>query len=165
MEPKTVRRDDGRLPARHIDSPKPLNALLAGTIVLTLDGALPVEALCPGDRVITRDSGTAVLRAARFSRRRVGLVALTASVFGKGRPDGELRLPAEQEILLRDWRAAALFGASRALVPVSRLVDGTHVRHIGHHEVGLLELSFDAPHVIYAGGLELASSGKVSIPA
>ncbi len=35
--------------------------ILSGTRVLTLDGELPVQFLCPGDRIITR-SGARVLR-------------------------------------------------------------------------------------------------------
>lgn len=38
--------------------------LAAGTIVLTMDGALPVETLAPGDRIITR-AGARVLRLIR----------------------------------------------------------------------------------------------------
>lgn len=37
------------------------SGLPEGTIVLTLDGALPVEFLCPGDRIVTR-AGMRVLR-------------------------------------------------------------------------------------------------------
>ncbi len=35
--------------------------LTAGTVVLTMDGAMPVEFLCSGDRIITR-AGMRVLR-------------------------------------------------------------------------------------------------------
>lgn len=163
MEQKTVPRDDGTCPARHIGSadaenaPLAGNALLAGTIVLTLEGALPVEYLSPGDRIITRDSGMAVLGSIRRNRQRTRLVAVSAQSFGKGHPEGDILLPARHEILVRDWRAQALFGVSRALVPVDRLADGEHVRLVGTRDVDLVELGFDAPHILYAGGLELAS--------
>jgi len=44
------------------EAPLDLTGLAAGTIIYTLDGALPVEYLGPGDRIITR-AGMRVLRA------------------------------------------------------------------------------------------------------
>ncbi|SDI91295.1 Hint domain-containing protein [Alloyangia pacifica] len=168
MEPKTVRRDDGGLPARQIDSVHGdgpvLNALVAGTRVLTLEGALPVEYLSPGDRVITRDGGVATLTCAQRLKRRLPLVAIRAGSLGNARPEGEALLPAAQQILLRDWRASALFGASQALVPLDRLTDGYFVRAAGCHSVQLVALSFTAAHIIYCDGLELASARPVIPP-
>lgn len=161
MEPKTVRRATGQNgPARHIDSDDKINALVAGTSVLTLDGALPVEFINQGDRVITRDSGIAIVRDVRRTRLRVPAVAVKAGSLGNTRPDRDAMLPAGQEILIRDWRAQALFGASRALVPASRLVDGEFVRDLGPVMLDLVELVFDAPHIVYADGLEVAASVK-----
>ncbi|MBN9889946.1 Hint domain-containing protein [Salipiger abyssi] len=167
MEPKTVRRGEtpGGATARHIESSHPLNALVAGTVVLTLDGAIPAEFLCPGDRVITRDSGTAILHALRRSRIRTKLVAIRAGTLGNSRPGSDAVLPARQEILVRDWRAEALFGANRALVPAERLADGEFIREIGTREVDLVELRFDAPHILYADGLELASAAPEPVGA
>lgn len=165
MEPKTVRRDRGGLSARHIESPQADNRLVAGTTVLTLDGALPVEFLSPGDRVITRDSGTATLRTVERAATMLPLIAIRAGTLGKARPEGDIRLPEWQEVLVRDWRAAALFGASSALVPALRLVDGTYIRALGPVEVETLRLVFDAPHILYAEGLELASGQVAMSPA
>ncbi|MEC9104151.1 MAG: Hint domain-containing protein, partial [Pseudomonadota bacterium] len=39
--------------------------IAAGTKVMTLDGEMPVEFLTAGDRVITRDTGMAVLKNVR----------------------------------------------------------------------------------------------------
>ncbi|MBY6004086.1 Hint domain-containing protein [Salipiger bermudensis] len=162
MEPKTVRRDGtaggATVPARHIVASQTLNALVAGTVVLTLEGAIPVEYLSPGDRVITRDSGTATLTAIHRRTERVKLVAIRAGTLGNSRPDSDAVLPATQEILVRDWRAKALFGADRALVPAERLADGEFIRVIGTREIALIELCFDAPHILYGDGLELAAA-------
>lgn len=167
MQPNTNRCAGGTGPrtARHIRVPQLLNALVAGSVVRALDGALPVEYLAPGDRVITRDSGTAMLTGLRRDTRRTGLVAIRAGTLGRCRPDRDTVLPAGQEVLLRDWRARLLFGANRALVPAERLVDGVFVRKIGMRDVALFELRFDAPHILYADGLELASGPPVAGPA
>ncbi|MBE9635636.1 Hint domain-containing protein [Salipiger mangrovisoli] len=168
MEPKTVRRDDGTLPARQIDTCRcgslALNALVAGTLVLTLDGALPVEVLAPGDRMITRDSGVATLTCVQQGVRTLPLVAIRAGSLGTARPESDALFPAAQQILLRDWRASALFGAHQVLVPLERLLDGYFVRDAGRQPVRLFSLSFAAPHIFYGGGLELAAATPVSRP-
>ena len=136
-------------------------------MIATMSGERPVQTLMEGDRVITRDSGTAVLRGIRRRKARAKLVAIRAGTLGSARPDSDAMVPAGQEILVRDWRAKALFGASRALVPAERLADGEFIRVIGTREVELLELQFDAPHILYADGLELASArsrAPLSVP-
>ena len=57
---------------------------------------------------------------------------------GVGKPADDVLVAADQPILIRDWRAKALFG--------------------------LFALHFDAPAVIFAGGLELACQPAL-IPA
>ncbi len=120
----------------HIETPQPRQAttslpqfgIAEGTTVLTLDGVLPVEFLTPGDRIVTRGA-IRRLKAVEMSLvRDVRLVRVAANVFGTGRPDAPVRLVPGQPILLRDWRAQALYGQHQALVAVSRLSDGEYVR-------------------------------------
>mgnify|MGYP006301739201 CR=1 FL=1 len=145
-------------PARHVDPHAAQNALIAGTVVLTLDGALPAEFIHEGDRVITRDSGMALVRLVRRRRAAIRAIGIRAGSLGNARPDRDVTLPGAQEILIRDWRADALFGASQALVPAARLIDGEFVRDLGEQIVDVVELVFDAPHILYADGLEVASA-------
>ncbi|MFW2587600.1 Hint domain-containing protein [Sagittula sp. SSi028] len=155
----------GGLPARHLAPDQALNALPLGTNILTLDGVLPVEYLTPGDRVITRTSGAAKLVGLRPFRRVTATVGIAAGTLGNQRPEQDAVLCAAQEILVRDWRASALFGASQALVPVARLIDGTFVRALGLQELKLFELVFEHPQIVYADGLELASGAIARAPA
>jgi len=138
----------------------------AGTTVFALDGSLPAEALFPGDRIITRDGGARTLRAVLCHRLPEGapLIQITRDALG-GKPDQTLLLPPDQPILIRDWRARALFGARTALVPVRRLVDGQMIRAVRSTGLSLLALQFDRPHVIYAGGLELLSADPAPVAA
>ena len=165
MALQTFAAERAALPARHVSPETARNALATGTIVLTLDGAIPVEFINEGDRVITRDSGMAVVRHVRRSRARVNAVSVKAGSLGNTRPDRDAVLPASQELLIRDWRAEALFGASQALVPVSRLVDGEFIRDLGEQEIALVELVFDTPHILYADGLEVASAAPQTVDA
>lgn len=142
----------------------PAPGLLLGTAVLTLDGELPVEFLTPGDRIVTR-SGARRLRGLGVERlARADLVRIGAGALGHDRPEAELVLGAGQPVLVRGWRAKALFGAAQALVPVARLVDGSYVRREARREAILFTLEFDRDEVIYAGGLELGCPA-VTVPA
>jgi hypothetical protein len=141
-------------------------ALPAGCTVLTLDGALPVEHLYPGDRLITRHGARAlagidqvVLPAG------TAIVEIAQNALG-GRPERDLWLPAGQRILLRDWRARALYGQAQACVPAGQLVDGEYLRlAVLEQDVTGFALRFGRPEIMYADGLELASADALNVPA
>lgn len=134
-------------------------ALPPGTEILTLAGALPVEALYPGDRVITRDAGARTL--VRIARHPVPddvrFVLVRKDALG-GKPSRDLLLPADHRIFLRDWRAQALFGTPAARVPVARLVDGEFICWTEARPDALLTLHLVHEHVLYADGLEVMSA-------
>jgi len=134
-----------------------LKGLTAGTTILTLDGELPVEHLSPGDKVITRDSGVAVLRGLRMVEVHVAPITIKAGSLGYARPDRDILVAPDAPIHIRDWRAEALFGAKAATVPAKRLVDGEFVAEVEMRRMVLWELDFDRPHIVYADGLEVAS--------
>jgi hypothetical protein len=129
----------------------------AGTVVMTADGALPVEYLGPGDRVVTR-AGMARVACVRVTAGVCDVVRIAASALGHGRPEDAVVLAAGQPVLLRDWRARALYGAAQAVVPAGRLADGALVRR-DRAEVRLYEVVLDLPGVMQAGGMEIACDG------
>ncbi|MEI2805115.1 Hint domain-containing protein [Albidovulum sp.] len=129
--------------------------IAAGTVILTLDGALPVDFIEAGDRIITRD-GMRIVRAVTVHRYSGPAIRIAAGALGHERPEQDLILPAETPILIRDWRAEALFGAREVVVPVERLADGESVAPVAVLSLRLYELRFDSPQVIYAEGLEIA---------
>jgi hypothetical protein len=130
--------------------------LCAGTQVLTLAGALPVEYLCPGDRIVTRDGARSLrdvhVRVIHDAR----MICVSASALGIEQPEDDLLLTPDQPILIRDWRARALKGADQAMVPAGNLLDGEYIYATTVPEQRLFVLEFATAAVIYAGGLELA---------
>ena len=131
------------------------SGLPAGTVVLTAEGELPVEHLMAGDRVITRTSGMAVLRAVEVSEGAVAMVRIMAGSLGHTRPDRDMRLGPDTPVHIRDWRAQALFGTPTAMIPAARLVDGEFVAVEAAAPVRLYRLVFDRAQVVYADGLEV----------
>ena len=134
----------------------PAGGLAAGTRVMTMDGELPVEYLTPGDRILTR-AGARNLRSIKFRvDRDVDMVRIAAGTIGHDRPLSDTLVPLHQMLLIRDWRAQALYGAQQALVAAGRLADGRVIKVETMAEVRLFTLEFDSDVVIYAGGLEIA---------
>ncbi|MBA4326444.1 MAG: hypothetical protein C0426_15830 [Rhodobacter sp.] len=125
-------------------------------MVRTLDGVLPVEYLTPGDRIVTRSGARRLTSVSVQSRKVVDLVRIRASTIGHDRPEQDLLVSPGQPILIRDWRAKAIFGVPVAAIPASRLADGEFVCMETHAQVRLFTLRFDEDEVIYAEGLELA---------
>jgi hypothetical protein len=171
MKPKMVRdaqhdqapvtvllRDATEAPSR------PAAGIAAGSTILTLDGEMPVEFLSVGDRIITRDSGIATLKAITPIKSDAAY-RIKASVLGHDRPQSDLLVAAGQRILLRDWRAKALYGVAEALVPVERLADGESISRETGRSTAFFALEFDAPHILYVDGVELASAEPALIDA
>ena len=133
------------------------DGILRGTIVLTLKGEMPVEQLMPGDKVITRDSGVATVTAIESLKTIVQTVKIKAGSLGQTRPEDDVVIPAEQDILVRDWRARSLFGLDQAVVPAGKLIDDEYIVDNGLQDALLFQICFDQPHVFYAGGVEVQS--------
>ncbi len=130
-----------------------------GTFVLTQKGDMPVELITPGDKIVTRDAGLATVRSVHSFAWLGRAVCIAAGSLGDTRPEQNLTLPETQPVLIRDWRARAIFGRFRAMVPARDLIDGEFIRDVGLRPMVLHHLRFDTPHVLYAGGLELSSDG------
>lgn len=140
---------------RQIATPTTAMGLAFGSTVLTAQGERAVETLAPGDRIITRD-GIRRLSAAITDELTGTVIRVAASALGHDRPDADVRLAPGQLLLLRDWRAQALYGTPTALVPVSRLVDGEYISTEDAATIQVVTLCFDSPCVIYVHGLEIA---------
>lgn len=157
MKPKTV----GRVGGSSTDTPKESAGLPSDSYILTLDGERLVSELTVGDRVITRDSGVARVTSVRSRKLRARAVRILAGSLGHTRPERDVLLPAGQPVLIRDWRATAVFSSvGAAMVDAGRLVDGEFITEAGEREMTLYELSFERPHILYVDGLELASDAS-----
>lgn len=128
--------------------------MAAGTRIRTLDGVLPVEFLQPGDRIVTRSGARRLVAVSVRQSRALDVVRVKASTLGHDRPEADLLVGPGQPIVVRDWRARALYGAEVAAVPCSRLADGEFVVH-ETRALRLYTLRFAEDEVIWAEGVEL----------
>ena len=155
MKPNTVGRETGtampplRIEIAHV-------GLVSGTLLLTADGEIPVEYLSPGDKIITRNAGMVPLTAIQSYRTTDEAVKIAAGSLGDTKPTHHVIIPAAQLVLVRDWRARAMRGAAQAVMPAGCLIDDEFITSLGPREMTLVRLGFEAPHVVYADGLELS---------
>ncbi len=131
---------------------------VAGTLIETTRGRVPVEALLPGDMVLTHDNGPQPLRwvgrrvvAAKgdFAPIHIGANALGAHE--------ALLVSPQHRILIRDPLAELLFEDAEVLVAAKDLVDGVHVRALEGGKVEYVHILFDAHQVVFSQGLATES--------
>ncbi|MEX1236427.1 MAG: Hint domain-containing protein [Roseovarius sp.] len=131
---------------------------VAGTMIRIPGGQKPVEALVPGDLVITRDEGAQPLR--WIGTRRIAAtgdfapIHIDAGTFGA---HGALALSPLHRVLIRDSLAELLFGEGEVLVAARDLVNGTSVRRVPGGEVEYVHILFDRHQVVFSEGLETES--------
>ncbi|MCC5988722.1 MAG: Hint domain-containing protein [Pararhodobacter sp.] len=136
----------------------------AGTQIRTDRGEVAVEQLAAGDMVLTRNGGLQALRAIGVTiARDIEVVRLAPGALGRPPGARELVLPAQQQIILRDWRAKALFERDALPTPAGALAGEAQVQREKLSELMLFQLHFDSPQVIWANGLELAST-RIAAP-
>lgn len=138
-----------------------------GTLIDTAAGPRPVEALRPGDKVLTRDAGPQELLwigSRRMSGARLYAlphlrpVRLRAGASGLMRPEADLLLSPQHRLLIRGPAARALFNETEVLVQALDLVNGISVRvETRLPEVTYLHLLFEHHQVIWANGVETDS--------
>jgi hypothetical protein len=127
---------------------------VAGTLILTVDGEMPVEALQPGDLVMTQDDGPQPLR--WIGRRTVAAqdkfapIMIRADTFGK---HSDVMVSPLHRVLVRDSLAELLFGEAEVLVAAKDLVNDRSVTRRVGGDVTYVHLMFDRHQVVFTEGL------------
>lgn len=132
-----------------------LTGITAGMPVLTLDGELPVQYLCAGDRIVTRAGARILREITTMVLRDAAMIRVRADALGGERPGRDILLTPVQPVVVRGQVAIDLLGVNSAVVPAGLLVNATSITQITVAETRLFTLRFDREEVIYAGSLEL----------
>ena len=133
-----------------------------GTLITTLKGEKPVEALSAGDRVVTRDNGLQTVR--RVSRREYDFgqlalvphlqpVLVSAGAMGQGLPERDMLVSPNLRLLAAGDRLPFGAGADRGLVAVKNLTDSRLIRTCSVLGVRYVHVMFDRHEVILANGV------------
>ncbi|WP_439141471.1 Hint domain-containing protein [Planktotalea sp.] len=131
---------------------------VAGTLIETKLGKMPVEVLEAGDMILTRDQGYQPLR--WIGQRDVAAVGAMAPVEIAANTFGEhsvLRVSPLHRILLQNEMAELLFGETEVLVAAKELVNDKSVRIREGGDVTYVHLLFDQHQIVVSNGLESES--------
>lgn len=152
-------------------SPPAIPCFVAGTLIRTDRGEVPVERIRPGDRLQTLDNGLQpVAWAGQRSVCGLGSMApvrIDANVMGNRR---RLLVSAQHRMLCRNWHAELMTGEPETFARAAHLVNGRTIRRVRrpmityvhllceHHEVILAE---GAPtETLFPGGMALSAFGR-----
>jgi Ca2+-binding RTX toxin-like protein len=134
-----------------------------GTLIATARGDVPVEALVPGDLVLTRDNGLQPLR--WVGRRDLSLLDLMAdpnlqpvriepdALDGAG-PDRPMLVSPQHRLLVEGARAELLFGEAEVLVAAKHLLGQAGVsRVLPTDGISYIHILFDQHEIVQSDGI------------
>lgn len=128
-----------------------LGLCMAETLIATAQGEMPVTALQPGDKVLTRDNGLqAIRRVETLTPDSPAAVLIAKGALGKGMPYRDITLCADQRVLVTGEMAAMLFDTTEAVVPARHLIGLTGVSHA--RAQAMVNLAFDHDEVVLVNG-------------
>ena len=137
---------------------------VCGTVISTDLGGVPVEFLKVGDLVLTRENGPQVIRwigsrkmSGAFATRHKP-ICVNAGALGNGLPKRDLLVSPQHRVLLRDWRAEVMFGASEVLIAAKHLVNDSNIRVTTDlEEFEYFHILFDSHQTIFSEDLPTES--------
>ena len=125
----------------------------AGTLIDTASGPRQIEALRPGDLVVSADHGLQPLRwigkRAVPGRGDLAPIRIKAGALGNAR---DLTVSPQHRMLLQGWQAELYFGVPQVLVAARHLVNDSTIRRCPQTRITYVHLAFDRHEVIYAEG-------------
>ncbi len=149
--------------ARHGVTRLSLTGLTVGTPIMTSRGECPVEELCPGDQLMTKDAGARPLLATSHhdislaSQAELAPIHFEPGSIAPDFPAAPLYLDPMQLLVIRHDMFQLCFERREVLVTAGDLGPFAGGRQItGTHDVSLIYLTLDAPHLVYSENLILA---------
>ncbi|SLN62098.1 hypothetical protein TRL7639_03465 [Falsiruegeria litorea R37] len=132
---------------------------VAGTLIDTVDGPIPVEELRPGDLVLTRDHGPQPLRwIGKTERIATGNDAPILFARGALGDHDAVAVSPNHRVLLTTALSEMMFGSSEVLVQAKHLINDRSIRRCADGEpITYVHLLFDRHEVVRGNGLESES--------
>lgn len=151
----------GRIRFSEMESVDPVICFTPGVLVATRRGRVPVEALRPGDMVVTRDNGLQEL--AWTGRRDLGLADLLAApehapirirrgALGKDYPDRDLIVSPQHRILMQGHVAELYFHEPEVLAAALHLVGRPGVARLRPKAASYIHVMFEQHEILSTNG-------------
>ncbi|MFW8637512.1 Hint domain-containing protein [Cribrihabitans pelagius] len=149
-----------RAPARRALAQSASAAFTRGTrITLATGEQRPIEALRPGDRILTRDDGVQPLRwSGQSTLRATGSLAPILIRKGALNNDRDLIVSPAHRLMVYQRRDLLGTGAPEILIRARDLVNGHAVVTLDGGFVDYVQILFDRHHIVYAEGIAAEST-------
>ena len=137
---------------------------VGGTMIEIPSGEAPIEHLFVGDAIVTRDNGIQTI--SWIGKRTMSMdinprhipIRISANALGNGLPKRDLLVSPQHRILVTDWRAELMFGASEVLVAAKHLVNDTDIRVATDlDEFEYYHILFESHQTVFSEGLPTES--------
>jgi len=163
MDPAGNTSPSSNVTAPTIDVP----CFVHGTLIATEHGQRPIEDLCPGDLVLTRDHGLQPVRwigsrrldaASLQGKNDLRPIRIRANAIGPSLPSKDLLVSPQHRILVRSKIAQRMFGTIEVLVAAKQLLplDGVEIAD-DLVDVEYFHLLFDQHEILFSNGAETES--------
>ena len=132
-----------------------------GTLIATPKGEVPVEALQPGDKIITRDNGIQEIRwfgakhldwAALCANPHLKPVRIRRGSLGNGLPEQDMLVSPNHRMLVANDRTALYFEEHEVLVAAKHLVGAEGIHGVDSAGATYIHFMFDRHEVVLANG-------------
>ncbi|MFP7673517.1 Hint domain-containing protein [Marivita sp. S0852] len=131
---------------------------LAGVLIETPTGPVPVDSLQIGDKVITLDDGPQPIRwIGKSLVCALGTMAPVKIRKGYLGAQRDLYLSPNHRVLLRSSKAELYFGEAEVLVPAKALVDDRYVCRTAMRKAAYYHLLLDRHHMVISDGIATES--------
>ena len=148
------------------NTPEPANTAVTpcftpGTMIETVRGQQPVEALHVGDRILTRDNGLQPIRwvgSKHFSGRDLAAnphlkpVLIRQGAFGNGLPERDMRLSPNHRVLVSSEQTALYFKEREVLVSAKHLINNRGVFEVQTLGTTYIHFMFERHEVVLSNG-------------
>lgn len=152
----------GSLPVSDLGPP----CFVAGTLISTPTGSVPVESLKPGDLVLTADAGAVPLSHVQTrsftadalkARENICPIRISAGALGQGVPVRDLCVSPQHRVLMRSPIVERMFDVSEVLAPAVQLCRVPGIARYVPERVTYVHLIFSKHHVVWSEGAETES--------
>ena len=126
--------------------------------VTSVDGLVPAGKLSPGDWLVTARGTKRLLRITRQSLSPPLAMVRVAKELLKGRSGEDIVVSPTQRVVLRDWRARAIWGRHVAAPIIADIVDEEFVTVDRTIATEIVSLYVGQPEILVVQGFEFASA-------
>lgn len=132
-----------------------------GTMIATARGAVPVEALALGDKIITRDNGLQEIRwigaktlnaKELAARRHLQPVMIRAGALGNGLPSRDILVSPNHRVLVASDQTALYFEDREVFCAAKHLINNRGIEEMQVQTVTYVHFMFDHHEVVLSNG-------------